>query len=333
MASRELIAIGASAGGLEPLLAITRKLPGDLPAAVAIVVHTSAKSSGGLWRLLAKESALPAAQAMDGQAVQPGRIYTAQPDRHLLIKDGVVRSVYGPRENGFRPAIDPLFRTAAHSYGPRAIGVVLSGGMDDGAYGLSLIKQRGGATVVQDPEEALVPGMPRSAIEHVEVDHVLPTSRIAEKLVALAAEPIEGVNNPGPGGSDGDPAVGEPESLPRVNDQPPSAFTCPECGGSLWELTDGGILRYRCHVGHAFTARSLLDQQQEGLEASLWSALRALEERAGIYHRIARRYSDRKQEAWAQRYRQQVGETDRHADILREALIRGSTCSSSRTGS
>ena len=188
---RDIIVIGASAGGVEALSQLARHLPADLPAAVFVVLHVPPYSPGLLPRILSRSRTLPASHPADGEAIRNGRITIAPPDHHLLLEGGRIRLTRGPRENGHRPAVDPLFRTAACSFGPRVVGVVLSGTLDDGTAGLAAIKQRDGVAVVQDPDEALYTGMPRSAMESVAVDYCLPINGIAELLVRLAREPFE----------------------------------------------------------------------------------------------------------------------------------------------
>jgi two-component system, chemotaxis family, protein-glutamate methylesterase/glutaminase len=190
MAGRDIIVIGASAGGVEVLSELCKNLPPELPAAVFIVWHMPATSTGIFPRMLERTSALPVENAVDGEPLVPGRIYTAPPDHHLLLEDGRVRLTHGPKENRFRPAVDPLFRSAAYSYGPRVIGLVLSGALDDGTSGLWMIKDRGGVAMVQDPVDALVPDMPRNALHNVEVDYVVPVSEMPALLMQLTSEPL-----------------------------------------------------------------------------------------------------------------------------------------------
>lgn len=191
MIRHDIVVIGASAGGLWALEELVADLPADLPAAVFIVVHISARFPSWLPHILQKFAKLPAVHAVDGAAIEAGHIYIAPPDRHLLVKPEYMRVVLGPKENRFRPAIDPLFRTAALAYGKRVVGVVLSGLLDDGTAGLIEIKEQGGVALVQDPQEAMFPSMPQSAIQHAAVDHILPVADIARVLVHLADQPVQ----------------------------------------------------------------------------------------------------------------------------------------------
>jgi two-component system, chemotaxis family, protein-glutamate methylesterase/glutaminase len=325
MPGHDIIVIGASAGGVEAISQLARQLPADLPAAIFVVLHVPAHSPSHLPQILNREGGLTALHPDDGEVIHQGRIYIAPPDFHMLLEPGRVRLTRGPRENGHRPAVDPLFRTAARASGPRVVGVVLSGTLDDGTAGLAAIKQRGGVTVVQDPDEALYPGMPRSALEVVAVDHTLPVASIAELLARLAHEPAE-----------------DPASLPPPNDliresqmaafnldaiedenRPghPSAFACPDCSGTLWELTEGDLIRFRCRVGHAWSANGLVAEQSESIETALWTALRALEERASLCTRVAERMRARGLAISAERFLEQAVDSRKRAAILRQVLV------------
>lgn len=329
---RDIIVIGASAGGLAALTELVRGLPRGLPAAVFIVIHTSADNPSVLPQLLTRAGALPAAQAIDREAIVHGKIYIAPPDHHLVLKGNHVRVTRGPKENGFRPAVDPLFRTAANVHGPRVVGVVLSGGLDDGSHGLALIIQRGGLAVVQDPQEALVPGMPLSALRAAEVHHVLTAAEIGaaiprwvgEETAVPKSEPTRRAPEPPPHPED-EPDVAEAGDSLQRHTPPgePSLYTCPECGGALWEATDDiPVLRFRCHVGHGYTAEALLADQGVHLENTLWSALRALEEHAALYRRVARRTAEGGMPAVADRYRERIAETELRVAELRALLQR-----------
>lgn len=339
MAGRDIIVIGASAGGVEAMATVVRGLPADLPAAVFVVVHFPPWSRSVLPQILERTGALPAAHAVDGESIHPGRIYVAPPGRHMLIHDGTVRLVAGPRENGAIPAVDPLFRSAARWHGARVIGVVLSGNLDDGAAGLVAIKHRGGLAVAQDPEEALYDGMPRSAVETAPVDHVVPLDRIGSLLGELARTPPDA----DPEGTRRYPLNHTPgesmdERIERETDifemHPPelgddhrpgdiSGFTCPECHGALWEIQEGDVLRYRCRVGHGYTAEAMLAEQGRDVEAALWIAFRALRERAALCRRMGQRMTDRGQHVLAARQHEDAADAERRASLLRQVLLRG----------
>lgn len=331
MPVHDIVVVGASAGGVEALSQLVQLLPPDLPAALFIVLHITPDHTSALPAILGRNGALTAATAVDGEPIRSGRIYIAPPDHHLLVKHGYVRVTLGPRENGHRPAIDPLFRTAARAYRERVVGVVLSGSLDDGTAGLAAIKQRGGVALVQDPATAMYSGMPRSAIESVDIDGVLPIPAIAARLTELARQPIvaTGVAN----GEDPESADLEMESeMAELNlealqdfERPgrPSVYTCPECHGTLWELHEGDVMRFRCRVGHAYTARTLLTQQSDSLESALWAALRALEETADLRKRLAERFSRRGHAISAARFDRQSHEAQESAALVREVLMNG----------
>lgn len=294
MANRDLVVIGASAGGIEALQQVCSGLPAKLKAAVMVVIHTSPHSTGLLPRLLSRVGPLEAAHPEDGGLIQNGRIYVAPPDFHMIVEPGSVRVVRGPRENHNRPAIDPTFRSAALAYGRRVIGVVLTGLLDDGTSGLMVIRARGGEAVVQDPLTAMFPSMPTNALERVPDAYVAPLADISSLVASLVAQQIEVEDVPV---SPRDPSAKEvryaeldmSEVENEIRNGSPSSFACPECGGVLWEVDQEGLLRFRCRVGHAYTAGYLRVQQQQAIEAALWSALRALEENASLYRRMADR--------------------------------------------
>ena len=320
MAYRDIIVIGASAGGLQALVELLTPLPKDLEAAIFVVVHTAPDGTGLLPQILERSGAAHVAYAEDGEEIEPGRIYVAPPDRHLLIKRGLVRVVSGPRENLFRPAVDPLFRTAARAYGARVVGIVLSGGLDDGTHGLELIKRHGGIAIAQDPQQAVMPSMPLSAIQNVEVDYILRATEIGGKLPLLVRETVEDDAALVP--EEPDVAEGTQDNLQTGHvPGPPSPFTCPECGGALWELEDGKLLRFRCHVGHGYTAEALMSDQHEELEHTLWAGLRALEEQAGLRRRMAQHAEKVGRLESAREFDRHAKEAETRAATLRRLLV------------
>lgn len=327
MPGHDLIVLGASAGGVEALVELISQLPADLPAALAVVVHIPATNVSMLPHIFKRAGCLPAENPRDGEEIRHGRIYVAPPDRHLLIQNGVMRLGQGPRENGHRPAVDPLFRSAARAYGPRVVGAVLSGGLDDGTAGLLAIKREGGITIAQDPAEAIAPSMPRSAIENRAATHVLPVSDIAPLLVTLAHEPA-----PERGES---PMAHEMDEETRIANfdfnalkttaekAPPSVFACPECGGTRFELYNGDLVRYRCRVGHAYSPDSLAAEQARSIDEALWTAFRALEERAGLGRRLADKMRERGFPGIAKRHDAQARDAEKHAQTIRQVLMQG----------
>jgi two-component system, chemotaxis family, protein-glutamate methylesterase/glutaminase len=311
--ARDIAVIGGSAGSLDVLCTIARGLPADLPATLFVVMHTSPQGESLLPELLSRRSALPAVHAVDGEPIVPGRIYVAPPDHHLLVYPHHLRVTRGPKENRHRPAVDPLFRSAARAYGKRVIGVVVSGGLDDGTAGLGAVKQAGGLTLVQDPEEAVARGMPSHAIKHVAVDRIVRAHEIAPAIVAEALAP----------------AAPEPPAIPIAPDEPgpeagePSGeravYSCPDCGGVLVESREGGVQRFRCNVGHALSPESLLDGQQATLEYALWEALRVLGERAALLRRLGSR--TRGSASTAAHFDEQAADAERRAGLVRQALM------------
>jgi two-component system chemotaxis response regulator CheB len=314
LAQGAVVVIGASAGGVEALSTVASGLPADLAAPVLVVLHVSPGGTSVLPHILARAGTLPAAHAADGEELQPGRIYVAPPDCHLLTEDGIVRLSRGPRRNGHRPAIDALFEAAADVHGPRVIGVLLSGVLDDGSLGLLRIKACGGRTVVQDPADAAYPAMPLHAIERGAADTVLPLAAIAAEIDRLARAPQpRGPGRMRPVQKD------NPHERPG-EESPPSPFTCPECGGSLWDKGQEGEKAYICRVGHSFTEYTLLAEQAERVENSIWAAMRALEERASMSRRLAHTLRGRGNEYSAKRLEVRAAEAEAHEARLRAVV-------------
>ena len=301
-----LVAIGASAGGIEALRVVLPSLPADFPAAVAVVVHRAdVQEDERLTNVLALNVRLPVVTAGDFEDIRPQHVYVCPAAVHLVAERTRFRLDTGARENRSRPAIDKLFRTAARSFGARAAGVVLSGMLDDGTAGLAAIKARGGLTVVQDPDEALFADMPRNALENVAVDAVLPAARIGEMLIEFARRAAR-VSVRG---------VTETEELVE-----PSLFSCPDCGGVLSQVDADGVVRFRCRTGHAYSPRTLFSEQEHQLEAALWTALRALIERRDMSERLAHRSRERGLHAAARRFDQQAAVARRRAETVRAAI-------------
>ncbi|PWC52450.1 chemotaxis protein CheB [Azospirillum sp. TSO22-1] len=283
-----IIVVGASAGGLEALEALIGGLPRDLPAVVCVVLHIGSRHSEAP-KILAKAGVLPVAHPADGEAIRCGRIYVAPPDHHLLVEPGRLRLSRGPRENGTRPAADPLFRSAAEAYGSRVIGVVLSGNLNDGTAGCSAVKRRGGTTVVQDPADASFPGMPRSALCNVAIDHRARAFDMGPLLARLVhALSPRSTPAPVPRRAGRPHAAKEDASMEGDYElNPPVSLTCPECGGSLRESTMDSMPYFTCHIGHRYGADSMDEAQFQMMEQAFEAAVRTLNERAALCLRLA----------------------------------------------
>jgi two-component system chemotaxis response regulator CheB len=317
---RDVIVIGASAGGLEPLQLVLAALPSDLKAVVFVVLHVGAASY--LPEILARKSALPVRQAISGEPIEFGRVYVAAPELHLLVHDNHLLLRRGPRENLARPAIDSLFRSAAATFGARVIGVVLSGVLNDGAAGMRAVKQCGGTAVVQHPADALYPEMPLSALSYCEVDHVVPAADLGALLARLGREPA-GTTPAIPFSIRLETAIAAQELRGMdVNDKlgTPSRFTCPECHGALWEIDDGALLRYRCHVGHAFTAESMAAAQAAQTEELLWSLMRSHQERAALTRRMSERERAQNKPDLARQLHERAAGYDEDAKLIENLL-------------
>lgn len=334
MVSGQIVVIGASAGGVEAVTRLVRDLPADFAAPVFVTLHFPAYATSALPQILSRAGRLQAVHPQDGAAIEPATIYVAPPDQHLIIRRNRIRLVRGPRENGNRPAIDPMFRSAAVAYGARVVGIVLTGSLDDGTAGLLAIKRRGGIAIVQDPSDALFPSMPASAIAHVPVDHVLPLDeiprvlRVAVSTAAKARAPI--AVPPADSTSDDDSREVRHDSadldvIEAVEQHPgePSPFGCPDCGGVLWHIEDGDLLRFRCRVGHAWSSEALMARQRQQLDAALWAALRALEESVSLTRLISKRARTRGNDTLAAKLDHDADETAERATVVRGAHLTG----------
>ena len=324
MATHDIILIGASAGGVQAISALVADLPREIPAAVFVVLHL-ARGRSVLPEILTRAGRLPAAHPVDGEHIRYGRVYVAPPDHHMTIERDTVRVLHGPTENGLRPALDPLFRSAARTYGPRVVGVVLTGSLDDGTAGLAAVKGAGGVAVVQDPAEAFAPSMPRSALEHAPADHSLPLRKIGQLLVSLTRETTTHAAPSQEGGlvapMESEDAL-QPLAVNRA-DRPGavSVFTCPECNGTLWEVDESGIQRFRCRVGHVYTADSMLAAQTDSVDRALWAALRALEERAALLRRMCERARRRNHHRVDLAFEERAMAAEAHAATVRDVLL------------
>lgn len=332
--SDHIVVIGASAGGIEALREITGKLPADFAAPIFVTIHVPADAPSALPEILMRSGPLRAKHGEDGERYKPGVIYIAPPDHHMLIhgngRGGRLRVVRGPRENRHRPAIDPMFRSAAAAAGRNVIGVVLTGSLDDGTAGLRAIKQAGGIAVVQDPADALHTSMPESAIEHVDVDYILPLRDLPRKLSELLAVETPNAELPAPVAEviEMENRIAEMESKTfQDDDRPgrPSAFSCPDCGGVLWEINDSGFVRFRCRVGHAFSPESTLSAQNDVFEQALWTALKTLEESARLSRRLAKGQRERGHKWMAARFEARENDARERAETIRRVLVSSSS--------
>ncbi len=312
MAQRDIVVIGGSAGSLQVLQTILSALPWNFPAAVFVVVHATEDGPGLLPELLNRYSKLPVMYAVHNAEIRPSRVFIAPVGRrHLLLDRGKVRLEPGPCENRSRPAIDALFRSASYAYGNQVIAVVLSGNLDDGTAGTLAVKNRGGAAIAQDPDEAKAPSMPASAIESADVEFVLPAEQIGPKLVELA---IKGAP--------------ERERILSIGERNMCAtgqtYACPECGGVLEEAQESGILRFRCRVGHVYSPASLLSDQTKAVERALWAAIRSMEEQAEFSERLADRSRQKQRPRLARRFDEKADVSRGNAGVLRDLLQRTS---------
>ncbi|GLY16001.1 chemotaxis protein CheB [Kineosporia sp. NBRC 101677] len=325
MAQRDVVVVGASAGGVEAITKLLSPLPADLPACVLVVLHTPPSGVNALATILDRVTALRVVAAQGETPLARGTVIVARPDHHLLVVDDRAILTRGPRENGHRPAVDVLFRSAARALGPRVIGVVLSGALDDGSAGLVSVRNEGGVAVVQDPRDASQPSMPRSAIAAVTPDVVLPVADLPAALMELiGVEVPQSVPGPDHHLLEQEIAVSrmDPEAI-DAHQRPGVAagLSCPDCHGPLFEIDENGYLRYRCRVGHAWSVQSLLAQTDAALEGALWMALRTLEEKSSLAADMGERATQRDQPLAAARFNDQATESRSAAGLIRRMLL------------
>ena len=313
---RGVVAIGASAGGIDALQRLMHALPEHLEAAVCVVLHIPASSRSLLAEIMARQTELPVVQATAGDVLRPGHVYVAPPDRHLLVEAGAVRLARGPKENGVRPAIDPLMRSIAVEYGPRAIAVIASGSLSDGAAGVAAVAAARGTVLVQEPRDAMVPSMPEAALAAVPDARTFTAAELATAIVHRVADLPEAEDEESPMPVNENPV----ERSRSVPPGPPTGFTCPECHGPLWERREGDLVAYRCRVGHVFAEDILLDGKAAAVEAALWMAVEALEERGELLERVALRLDGQGREDTAGRLRERARGAGERAELIRGVL-------------
>jgi two-component system chemotaxis response regulator CheB len=324
-AGHDIVVIGASAGGIEALKELVAALPGDLAAAIFVVLHLPPGGTSVLPTILSRAGPLPAEHVHDGVSIATGRIFVAPPDCHLQINDGTAEAITGPKENGHRPAIDALFRSAAHAVGPRAVGVILSGTLDDGTLGLRSIKAHGGVALVQDPASAQHQGMPRSAIDLAAPDRIGSPTELAGFIVELADDDVDNRDLEG-----AVTAMNARNDVAKQTDEKPqpgaaTGFTCPECGGAIWRTDEEGLVAFRCRVGHTYAAETFAVEQGRTVEAAVWASLRLIEERVVLMRQLAERF--RNQPRTSTSFVQKADELEEHAVTLRSIVERVASAS------
>lgn len=326
MANRDIVAIGTSAGGVEALLFLAKNFPKALPASVFVTIHLSSHFNSSLDELLTRAGKLPATFAKDGEPIRKGRIYLAPAGFHMLIEGDTIALGNGPRENNVCPAIDPMLRSLAACCGPRSVGVILTGTMGDGASGLWALGRYGGVTVVQEPKDAAFPEMPLTALKRARPDRVVPLADMPKLLESLVQRPAgEPVPEPVPKSlryeveiaKHGHSDMSHMDAMGRR-----SRLSCPDCGGVMWEIDDGDGVRFRCHIGHAYTAEVMSMAMDESLRHALASAQRGYEERAALLERMHARASGQGQSHLAETWRQKADEYSAEADVILDAIKR-----------
>lgn len=331
MSKRDIIVIGASAGGFEAIKHLVAGLPADLDASLFIVWHMAPDTKGVLPEVLRRHGRLPASNAQDGEAIRPGHIYVAPPDHHLLLEEGHLRVTRGPKENRFRPAVDPLFRSAAYAYGARVIGVILSGALDDGTSGLWTVKQAGGLALIQDPADAEVSSMPEHARDAVAIDYSVPVAAMAELLVQLSAKRETAsesnfvMEHHQQIKAEIDIAAEDAAAaLALFKNGKLTPYTCPDCGGVLAQIGAGSQLRFRCHTGHGYSSEALLAAIGEEMENKFYMVMRSIEECAMLLNQLGDDLAEANNPGLAARYFKKAKETISRTALLRQAALSGS---------
>ncbi|HEU4470631.1 MAG TPA: chemotaxis protein CheB [Flavisolibacter sp.] len=318
-----LVAIGASAGGFNAVFELVSHLRPETDAAYLIVLHLSSRSIGAyLAHRIQDHTKLKSIVAMDGMPLQKGHIYVAQPNHHLTVSKNLIRIGNGPAENRWRPSIDVLFRSAAVHYTNRSIGIILTGLFNDGTAGMSAIKRCGGNTIVQDPNEAEYPELPLSVLNAMEVGHCIPLGEMANAIDMILAKPEEPQNQPPPDLSaevDLYERIGtDIRAQKQIGEYTP--YTCPECGGVLFRHDQDSILKFKCHTGHSYTVRDLLKEQSSELEASIWVAVRSLEQRKDLLLSLGEKYARSGINQFADDYHQKAEKLEQHIRHLKAIL-------------
>ncbi len=325
---RDIVVIGASAGGVKALLEFAKSLPPDFPAPIFVVQHVAPHTESILPELFTMLTPLQGKHPKNKEKIRPGFIYVAPPDHHMLLEEDQILITRGPKENRFRPSVDALFRSAAYVYGPRVIGVVLSGYLDDGTSGLWTVQRLGGKVIIQDPKTASFPDMPANALEFVEADHVVPIDELSALLVRLTTE-----------AAPAHPKVSEDEmerlkieltiarqdnafEMGIIDKGKLTPFTCPDCHGALTRLVEGNLIRFRCHTGHAYTISSLLAEVTESVESMLYQAMRGLEETKMLLQNMAEYFEQSKQPEVANLFNQKADETGKRAWVVHDSIFK-----------
>jgi two-component system, chemotaxis family, protein-glutamate methylesterase/glutaminase len=327
IATRDIIVVGASAGGITALVELLRSIPDNFKATIFVVLHLPPSSPSALPAILTRAGVLKAQHPVDGERVKAGMIYVATPDHHMLLEDNRVLVKKGPKENNFRPSIDALFRSAAYEYGPRVIGIVLSGLLNDGTSGLWTVKRLGGTTIIQDPTDADFPSMPLNVLNYVKVDHAISASAIGPLLQKLTKERAAK-----------QPKISKEEleflkmeviiskqdnafAMGIMNEGDLTAFTCPECNGVLVRLIEGKFIRFRCHTGHAYTASSLLADLSKSVEETLWQAMRGLEETTLLLNQISEHFKTQDLKEAARIFAAKADMTTKRARVIHDSVF------------
>ncbi len=325
MRKKNIVAFGGSAGATESMVKILKGIDPGTTASFFVVIHSSVNSLAYLQKIFERATALKVKYAQNDEPIDSATVYIAPANFHLIISSGKIKINQGPRENLMRPSIDVLFRSAAVNYNTQAIGVALSGTMDDGLVGMDALQKCGGTLIVESPDTALFPELPKNILDELETDFVLSAEKISKKINRLVNEEAE-------------PEISVPsylikelkiaeKSWSNINKQElnstPAPYVCPDCGGPLWEIKNDKHLRFRCDIGHAITANNLVSQKTEAFERAMWIGLRALEERKNLLLKLANSSKERNRSNLADDYFSKADEIEAQIDIMKDYLIEG----------
>lgn len=320
LSNKRVIVVGASAGGVPLLSELLRSLPAGFPCPVFVVMHIGRHSM--LPVVIGRGARLPVTRAHDGETIEPGHVYVAPSNQHMLVEDGRITLSHGPRENRARPAVNPLFRSAARAYQEGTVGIVLSGELDDGAAGLAAIKVRGGTTIVQDPAEAWASSMPLCAMRATQVDYCLRIAEIAPLLVKLCQRKTTNMPSRKTKPKGRQPRVEQSGQKLTGETGMPVPWACPECQGPLFRVKDGDSLQFHCLVGHSFSSESLSAAHADALERALWVAIRTLKERLSLQRALVSKHSHRRARDLRQRFEEEAAAIEHDIEMLEQIQSR-----------
>jgi two-component system chemotaxis response regulator CheB len=320
-----IVAIGASAGGTTILPELLKQLTDDIKVAAFVVMHLSKQSIGDLLvKRLQKYTSFTCKIPMHGETIKEQHVYIAMPDHHLMVSQNKILLGHGPMENRYRPSIDALFRSAAVNFAPKVIGIILTGMLEDGASGMYAIQKSGGVCIIQDPGEAKYSDMPQAVLNTLKPDYAIPVSEMGGAIKDAISNLKRKKKGKIPSDIIKEAAIAERVNIGIEEVKNPgevSVISCPDCGGSLWEMKGNGFTRYRCHLGHAYSQEGLVSSMEVSTESTLWTALRIIEERRNLLRQIGNKESKNGKSTLAATYLKRSAELEAHIGKLKEILF------------